>query len=627
MKSSPSPVGPERGFQSLMVSILLLLVLVADPRLFLGHLPHANDFGATVLRETRLWLVCLTVCYTLNRLMEMVLHRRIRFAWVYVIAWSVLIPTIYGLLAPWLARRFPNRNEDNVLLLTAMMVVVAFGGAMFKRLADSVRRTSHFDHLTGLPNRVLLVSSLERAIERARRNGRKMAVCMLNIDHFKRINDSLGHGGGDALLVHVAEQLKSVAQPGDIIARIGGDEFVVLMPKFGGPDETQHRGQQMMAAVAQPIKVGDLEVCVTASLGFCVYPDGGEEAAALLHSADAAMYEAKHAGQVGMHMYSPALQRNVADRLELEEDFRYALANGELSLHYQPQIRLSTGDVTGLEALLRWNSPKRGNVPPSDFLAIAEEVGLMIPVGEWALRQICRDGVELQKATGRPLTMALNLSARQFSQPHLPALVAESLAEAGLPPGQLELEITEQMLMVHSPRTLATLKAIRDLGVGIAIDDFGTGFSSFSYILKYHVDRIKIDQSFVARSIEDPNATAVVRTIIAMAHGLNMRVVAEGVETVDQSEFLQRRRCDDAQGYLFARPVPKSAVAATIERIVTELRGSPSLEAGDASGAATMDEPDPDDPATDGPEIDVIEFKAGIPRFETPLPRAAFLHR
>jgi diguanylate cyclase (GGDEF)-like protein len=560
----------------------------------------------------RLWLVCLTVCYTLNRLMEMVLQRRIRWAWVYIMAWSVAIPTLYGFLAPWLARRWPNRSEDNFLLLTAMIVVVAFAGTMFKRLSDSVKRTSHYDHLTGLPNRVLLTVSLERGIERARRNGQKMAVCMLNVDHFKRINDSLGHAGGDALLIHVAEQLKSVARPGDVISRIGGDEFVVLMPDFGGVDDVERRGEQMRAAVARPVVVGDLEVCVTASLGFCVYPAGGENAAGLLHSADAAMYEAKHASHAGVHMYSPTLQRNISDRLELEEEFRYALANGELALHYQPQIRLATGDVTGLEALLRWNSPTRGNVPPADFLVIAEEVGLMIPVGEWALRQICRDGVELQKATGRPLTMALNLSARQFSQPNLAALVEQSLTESGLPPGQLELEITEQMLMVHSPRTLATLQAVRDLGVGIAIDDFGTGFSSFSYILQYQVDRIKIDQSFIARSIEDPNATAVVRTIIAMAHGLNMRVVAEGVETVDQSDFLQRRRCDDAQGYLFARPVPKSAVAATVERIVNELRGSPSLEAGDALGDAS---------------IDLAEFEAQIPQFDEPLAAAAFVIR
>jgi diguanylate cyclase (GGDEF)-like protein len=571
MNSSSPSVPSVRGFQSLVISIVLLLVLVADPRLFLSHIPHAGDVGG-IVRGLRLWLVCLTVCFTLNRLMEMVLKRTIRHAWVYIASWSIVVPLIYGIVSPWVARRWPGQDEDDLLLLTAMLVILAFAGTMFKRLADSVSRTAHYDHLTGLPNRVLLTECLDRGIERSRRLGKKMAVCMVNIDYFKRINDSLGHAGGDALLIHAARQLQKVTGPLDTVARISGDEFVVLMPDFDNVAEAEQRGQRILDALNEPTMVGDLEVCVTASLGFCLFPDGAQDSAGLLHSADAAMYEAKNAGRASVHIYTPATPRQTTDRLELEEDFRYALENNELSMHYQPQIQLATCDVTGVEALLRWNSPKRGNVPPSQFIAIAEEVGLMIPVGEWALQQICRDGVEMQKATGRPLTVALNLSARQFGQRGLVELVEKNLVASGLNPRNLELEITEQMLMVNSPHTLATLQAIRDLGVGIAIDDFGTGFSSFSYILQYHVDRIKIDQSFIARSIEDPNATAVVRTIIAMAHGLNMRVVAEGVETIEQSDFLLWRRCDDAQGYLFARPMPKAEVPAAVERIVAELR-------------------------------------------------------
>jgi len=554
-----------------LVSIVLLVVLVADPRLFLNHIPHVHDMGG-VVGGLRLWLVCLTVCFSLNRMMEMILKRTIRRAWVYIASWSIVIPAAYGIVAPWLAHRWPSRDQDDLLLLTAMIVVIAFAGAMFKRLADSVARTAHYDHLTGLPNRVLLTESLDRGIERSRRLGKKMAVCMVNVDYFKRINDSLGHSGGDAILVHVANQLRSVARPLDTVARISGDEFVILMQDFDNMADAEQHGQRILDALNVPTMVGDLEVCVTASLGFCLFPDGAQDSASLLHSADAAMYEAKNAGRASVHIYTPAMQRQTSDRLELEEDFRYALENNELSMHYQPQIQLATCDVTGVEALLRWNSPKRGPVPPSQFIGIAEEVGLMIPVGEWALQQVCRDGVEMQKATGRPLTVALNLSARQFGQRGLVASVERNVLASGLNPRHLELEITEQMLMVNSPHTLATLQAIRDLGVGIAIDDFGTGFSSFSYILQYHVDRIKIDQSFIARSIEDPNATAIVRTIIAMAHGLNMRVVAEGVETHEQSDFLLWRRCDDAQGYLFARPMPKAEVPAAVERIVTELR-------------------------------------------------------
>ena len=571
MNSSSPPVPSARGFQSLLISIVLLVVLVADPRLFFDHIPHAHDLGG-VVRGLRLWLVCLTVCFSLTRLIEMVLQRRIRRAWIYIASWSIVIPATYGIVAPKLARRWPGQGEDDLLLLTAMVVVIAFAGAMFKRLADSVARTSHYDHLTGLPNRVLLTENLNRGIERCTRLGKKMAICMVNIDYFKRINDALGHAGGDALLIHVAKQLRRVAGPLDVVARISGDEFVVLMPEFDNIADAEQHGQQILDALAVPTMVGDLEVCITASLGFCMFPDGAQDAAGMLHSADAAMYEAKNAGRASVHIYTPALPRQTSDRLELEEDFRYALENNELSMHYQPQIQLATCDVTGVEALLRWNSPKRGNVPPAQFIAIAEEVGLMIPVGEWALQQVCRDGVEMQKATGRPLTMAINLSARQFGQRGLVEQVEKNLVASGLNPRHLELEITEQMLMVNSPHTLATLQAIRDLGVGIAIDDFGTGFSSFSYILQYHVDRIKIDQSFIARSIEDPNATAVVRTIIAMAHGLNMRVVAEGVETHEQSDFLLWRRCDDAQGFLFARPMAKRDIPGAVERIVAELR-------------------------------------------------------
>jgi diguanylate cyclase (GGDEF)-like protein len=574
--SYPQP--SQRSFQSLVVSMLLLLVLVADPRLFFERLPLAQNVGVNVLQELRLWLVCLAVCFTMNRLVELAMQRRMRRAWIYMLLWSAIIPPSYGFLARQLETRWPGRQND-VLLLIALALVTAFAGTMLKRLADSVTRNAQYDLLTGLPNRILLNERLARGIDRAKRLDQKMAVCMVNIDRFKRINDSLGHAGGDAILLHVAMQLQSAIEPTDTVARIGGDEFVVLIPDFDSIHDVERTTQRILKSIAVPAMVGDREVCVTASLGYCIYPEGAINAAGLLHSADAAMYEVKSAGRASLHVYHPTLNRPTSDRLELEEDFRHALENNELSLHYQPQIQLATRDVTGLEALLRWNSPKRGNIPPSQFISIAEEVGLMIPVGEWALRQSCLDCVELQTLTNRRLTMALNLSARQFSQRGLPALIEKNLLDTGLTPTDLELEITEQMLMINSPHTLETLQAIRDLGVGIAIDDFGTGFSSFAYILQYHVDRIKIDQSFIARSIQDPNAMAVVRTIIAMAHGLNMRVVAEGVETYEQSDFLMRRRCDDAQGYLYARPVPKHEVPTNIERIVTELRHRRPAEA------------------------------------------------
>lgn len=594
MMTSPPKPSNERGFQSLMASILILLVLVSDPRVFLAHLPHAPGGLAHTLSQMRLWLVCLVVCFAINRLIELALRRRLKWGWLYILVWSISIPLAYGMVVRALEQRWPGRGENNLLLVIAMAIVTAFAGTMLKRLADSVTHTAHYDHLTGLPSRVLLRDRLERGIERADSLHQKLAVCMFNVDRFKRINDSLGHVGGDAVLAHVARQLQSMAFSTDVVARIGADEFVVVMHDFDGAEDVERQSQKMLEALAIPVFVGGREVCVTASMGYCLYPEQASDAAGLLHYADAAMYESKYAGRVYLHEYGPVAKKDNADRLELEEDFRHALERGELSLHYQPQIHLATSDVTGLEALLRWHSPKRGNVPPSQFLSIAEETGLMIAVGEWALEQVCRDAVALQKASGRPLVMALNLSARQFGQRGLPALVEKTLKESGLAPECLELEITEQMLMVNSTHTLDTLKAVRDLGVGVAIDDFGTGFSSFAYIMQYRVDRIKIDQSFVARSIDDPNATAVVQTIIAMAHGLNMRVVAEGVDTLAQADFLQRRRCDEAQGYLFAQPMPKHELPEAIEQIVRELRKLPH--------------PEPDTPASE---------------FDIPMPRRA----
>lgn len=572
MKSSSSSQPDRVSVLPLFVSISLLLVLAVDPSLLLEHFAQVRQLGLVpFLAGVRLWLICLAICYAIHRLMELVLQRRLRYSTLYILSWSAIVPVTYALANRPVGDRFMTHEQRNVLLLGGLAAVTAFGGYMLKRLADSVNRTVQFDHLTGLPNRAQLSTRLSDALKDAEEAGANVSVYLMNIDRFKRVNDSLGVAGGDAVLMHVARQLTSVVPPHATLARIGSDEFVVVLPEKVD-DDRKALGDAMLAAIAQPAMIGEREVCVTASLGDALFPDDGDDAPELLHVADAAMYAAKNIGREGVPAYPIPGRWLPAERMELEEDFRNALSRGELTMFYQPQVRLTTGEVTGMEALLRWHSRKHGNIPPSDFLAIAEEVGLMIPVGEWALKQCCLDCVELQKITARPLTVSLNLSARQFAQVALPELVEKTLAETGLPPHQLELEITEQILMVSSPAMLSALEAIRRLGVSIAIDDFGTGFSSFSYILQYKVDRIKIDQSFIARSVEDPSAMAIVRTIIAMAHGLNMRVVAEGVETVEQSDFLMRRRCEDAQGYLFGRPTPKAELPAAVDRIAHEFR-------------------------------------------------------
>jgi len=444
---------------------------------------------------------------------------------------------------------------------------IAFDMAERKDLVDSMVHLAHHDQLTGLPNRVLLNDRMVQGIDRSTRFHKQMAVFLVDIDHFKRINDSLGHSAGDELLMLVARQLKSAVRRTDTVARVGGDEFVVLMPDFGSAEDAERCAALMLQKIAVPHRIGNREVSVTASIGYCLYPSCGSEPEELLRCADIAMYQAKAAGRGCAHAFSSTMARDAADKFEMEEELRRALANGEFKLHYQPQVRCATGEVVGMEALLRWDSPTRGSVSPADFIPIADECGLLVAIGEWALKQSCMDCVAAANELRKPLTVAVNLSPRQFNQPNLQTVIERSLETAGLPAECLEIEITEQLLMADTPSVHATLEGLRELGVCVAIDDFGKGFSNLSYVMQYKVDRLKIDQSFVARSTADPGAASVVRTIIAMAHGLKIDVVAEGVERIDQLNFLLRKRCDVVQGYLFSRAVPIQEFAATTARI------------------------------------------------------------
>jgi len=437
---------------------------------------------------------------------------------------------------------------------------IAFDITERKKLTEYVNHLAHHDQLTGLPNRVLLDDRMRQAIQRAKRNRHKVAVLMVDIDFFKRINDSLGHTAGDQLLDAVAKKLCSAVRQTDTVARMGGDEFVIVLPEFRDEKDAIKCAEAILHKVSTPTMLGNREVNVTVSVGVCIFPDCAEDADSLLKNADAALYEAKESGRNSFHVFNESMVVATADKLEFEHDLRHALVNGELTLHYQPQVSCVTGEVIGVESLLRWNHPRRGSIPPVHFIPLAEATGMIVPIGEWAIRTACHEGKELQEALGRELVIAVNLSPRQFRQRNLAALVGAALRESGLPARSLEIEITEQTLMSNSAATNETLVQLRKLGVKIAIDDFGTGFSSFSYLLQYEVDRLKIDRSFVNRSADDPNAAAIVRAIISMAHGLNLKVVAEGVETNGQLNFLLRRRCDEAQGFYFGKPVPASMV-------------------------------------------------------------------
>lgn len=443
-------------------------------------------------------------------------------------------------------------------------VGIAVDIAERRQMLQYVTHLATHDQLTGLVGRALLRDKTVEAVERARRYGTKVAAFVIDIDQFKRINDSLGHTSGDQILVETASRLRRSVRGTDVVARVGGDEFVVVMPDITTVADVEHCAMNLISRMSPEIRVDDHLLNVTMSIGVCIYPDFAADAKHLLKRADSAMYAAKENGRNQYQIFSEDMLKETADRLSMEHALRHALSNDELSLHYQPQISLSTGLITGVEALLRWRHPKLGNVPPAQFIPLAEETGLILSIGEWVFMTACREGKALQDELGTDLTISVNLSPRQFQQRDLVQMVEHALAVSGLPARCLEIEITENILMVNSSNNLEKLQRIRELGARISIDDFGTGFCSFSYLLQYQVDRLKIDQSFVKQAEIDPNAAAVVRTIIAMSHGLAIRVVAEGVETEEQLRFLIRRKCDEAQGNYLGFPVPAKELAAAV---------------------------------------------------------------
>jgi diguanylate cyclase (GGDEF)-like protein/PAS domain S-box-containing protein len=434
-------------------------------------------------------------------------------------------------------------------------VGIAFDITERRQMLQYVTHLATHDQLTGLVGRALLQDKTVEAVERARRYGTKVAVFVIDLDQFKRINDSLGHASGDQILIETASRLRRCVRSTDIVARVGGDEFVVVMPDITSVADVEHCALNLLARMSPEMLVDEQMVSVTTSVGICIYPDFAQDAKHLLKRADSAMYAAKENGRNQYQIFSEDMLKETADRLSMEHALRHALTNAELVLHYQPQISLTTGLITGVEALLRWNHPRLGNVPPAQFIPLAEETGLIVPIGEWVFMTACCEGKALQDEMGSDLTISVNLSPRQFQQRNLVQVIEHALALSGLAARHLEIEITENILMVNSGPNLDKLQQIRELGVRISIDDFGTGFCSFSYLLQYQVDRLKIDRSFIRQAGTDPNAAAVVRTIIAMSHGLAIRVVAEGVESDEQLRFLMRRRCDEAQGNYLGYPV------------------------------------------------------------------------
>ncbi len=433
---------------------------------------------------------------------------------------------------------------------------------------------ANYDTLTHLPNRNLLSDRLAHAIARAGRNEFTFAVLFLDLDRFKTVNDGLGHPIGDHLLRAVATRLKSCVRDEDTVARLGGDEFVIVLEYLPRPELAGTVAGHVLKALQPAFKVEGYEFFVTASVGISLFPKDGEDVESLLKNADTAMYHAKERGRANYQFYAEDMNARSVERLVLENNLRYALERDELEIYYQPQADLKSRKLIGLEALLRWNHPQLGMVSPADFIPLAEETGLIVPMGEWVLRTVC---VQLKDWLNQGLphiSISVNLSPRQFIQANLPELIAGILNETDLNPTHLELEITEGLLMQDVESAIETLRILKQMQLQLSIDDFGTGYSSLSYLKRFPLDRLKIDKSFVQDITTDPDDAAIALAVISMAHSLRLKVIAEGVETEGQLDFLRRQDCDEIQGYYLSRPLPAAEITTWL-RAHAELTAEP----------------------------------------------------
>ncbi len=446
-------------------------------------------------------------------------------------------------------------HEEEIKLLTELASDIAFAMLHLDK-QEKLNYLAYYDLLTGLPSRTLFQDRLNQALTLANRHANKLAVLLLDLDDFKNVNDSLGHNAGDQLLKQFSARLVDNLRESDTVARLGGDEFVVILPIYASEDDVTLVTQKFLNLRTEPYIIDGHELFITCSIGISFYPRDGEDAETLLKNADAAMYRAKDQGRNNAQFCNAQMNVKALQRLTLENNLRHALKRDEFLLHYQPRVDMRSGEITGMEALVRWQHPEQGLVPPGMFIPAAEVSGLIVPLGTWVLHTACAQNKAWQMAGFKPVCVAVNLSARQFAQQDLVELVTRTLQETGLDANYLELELTESMIMHDAEATIATLKQLKAIGVKFSIDDFGTGYSSLSYLKRFPIDFLKIDQSFVRDITTDPDDAAITRTIISMAHDLGHKVIAEGVETAEQKSFLQLHHCDEMQGYFFSKPVP-----------------------------------------------------------------------
>jgi diguanylate cyclase (GGDEF)-like protein/PAS domain S-box-containing protein len=430
-----------------------------------------------------------------------------------------------------------------------------------KQAEETIRRLAYHDALTDLPNRALFEDRLLVALAQARRQREMIAVLFLDLDSFKVVNDTLGHGAGDKLLQAVAHDLATLVREGDTVARVGGDEFTLLLAGIEAPEDATDVAQRILECLRRPRVINGTEFRTTGSIGVTMYPADGGKGETLLRNADTAMYRAKERGRDNYQLYAASMNAKMMERIAVEQDLRHALVRNELELFYQPIVAVETGVITGAEALIRWRHPKRGIVPPDEFIPLAEETGLILEIGEWVLRETCRQ-IRQWREQGLVVDLvAVNLSARQFQQEDLVQRIAGILRESGVSPDLIQIEITESAVLKNVDSAMAMLWQLREMGIQIALDDFGTGYSSLTYLKRFPIDAVKIDQSFVRDLEHDASDATIVSTVIGMAENLHLHVIAEGVETENQLEFLRQRGCKEYQGYLFARPMPAEEFA------------------------------------------------------------------
>jgi len=486
------------------------------------------------------------------------------FPWAREARRAALVPVriddqVCGVLCICCKRKAAFGSEEiNFLQATSSVLSTAL-----QRIQSEARLAylAQFDPLTDLPNRALLADRFSQMIGQAKRRESLLAVLFIDLDEFKAVNDTLGHAGGDGLLKQIAMRLQSAVRTGDTVARISGDEFVIVLNELVRPEDAALIAQKIIDGLGMPVEVDGKEVFVTASVGIAAFPADGTDAETLIGAADAAMYRAKQAGRNVYQFFTAEINQRSRARVQLGSELRRALEREEFALSYQPRYRLATRQPSGAEALLRWKHPERGMVPPHEFIPVLEETGLIVPVGDWVLRRACED-LKAWLAAGHPVVpIAVNLSARQFRQIDLDGHIKSLVASVGIDPSLIELEITESQLMHDPDHAIRVMRALCDAGMRIAIDDFGTGYSSLAYLTRFPVTALKVDRSFVRDMSRDKNDATIVRTIIEMAHSLGFTVIAEGVETEEQATLLQLLRCEQAQGYLFGRPMPAGEFA------------------------------------------------------------------